>query len=131
MIKNEKHKQDLIKIANKLKKKSQSCPIDEDGNPTETYLEYISLMYNPKVAKIAMHLEVFPKSNSARKLAKQLNISKKEIADTLQEAVSRSFIYSLGNRYALANPLMIHDAPFILKRTYIYLFILNTKIGSL
>jgi hypothetical protein len=52
MIKSEEHKQDLIEIAKKLEYKSQSYPKDNDGEPTETYLEYLSLMYNPKIAEI-------------------------------------------------------------------------------
>ncbi|MBD3213606.1 MAG: hypothetical protein GF311_13440 [Candidatus Lokiarchaeota archaeon] len=115
MIENEEHRKDLIDIANKLKVKSQSCPTDENGNPTETYLEYISLMYNPEVAKIAKHLEIFPTSTSVLKLSKKLGKSKQKIHSILEEPVKSSFLFNLGNRYSLANPLMIHDAPFILK----------------
>ncbi|MHA1147960.1 MAG: 4Fe-4S binding protein [Promethearchaeota archaeon] len=118
MIENEEHKNDLIEIANKLKVKSQSCPTDEDGNPTETYLEYISLMYNPEVANIVKNLEIFPTSTSLFKLSKKLGMSKEEVSNLLEEPVRSSFIFKLGSRYSLANPLMIHDAPFILKANY-------------
>ncbi|MBD3253505.1 MAG: hypothetical protein GF383_00350 [Candidatus Lokiarchaeota archaeon] len=116
MIENQQHKKDLLRIAKKLQKKSQSCPTDENGEPTETYLEYISMMYKPDVAHVAKELEIFPASTSAFQLSKKLGLSKKKIHSILQEAVESSFLFKLGNRYALANPLMIHDAPFILKR---------------
>ncbi|MBD3213858.1 MAG: hypothetical protein GF311_14710 [Candidatus Lokiarchaeota archaeon] len=118
MIESEEHKKDLLEIAKKLQKKSQSCPTNENGEPTETYLEYLSLMYNPEVAKIAKHLSIFPRSISARKISKKIGISKKEITEVLEEPAKRNFIFSLGNRISLANPLMIHDAPFILERNY-------------
>ena len=118
MIENTQHRQDLTEIANKLKKKSQSCPTDANGNPTETYLEYISLMYDPEAAKIVKHLEIFPKSVSAFRLSKKLGLEKKEIHIILEEAVKGGFVFRLGNRYSLSNPLMIHDAPFILKENY-------------
>ncbi|MBD3195658.1 MAG: hypothetical protein GF317_11410 [Candidatus Lokiarchaeota archaeon] len=118
MIKSENHKKNLVEIAKKLQKKSQSCPTNEKGEPTETYLEYISLMYNPTVSEIVKHLEIFPKSTSLLKLSKEIGKSKKEIQSLLEEPIKRSFVFSLGKRYSLANPLMIHDSPFILKENY-------------
>lgn len=115
MIDSKNHKQDLLSIAKKLQKKSQSCPSDENGNPTDTYLDYISLMFPPEVAKLAKHLQIFPASTSILKLSKRMNIPKADIHHILQEAVGRGFLFRLGNRYSLANPLMIHDVPFILK----------------
>jgi len=118
MIESEEHRSNLLEIAKKLQKKSQSCPTDENGEPTETYLEYISLMYNPEAAKIVKHLSIFPSSTSPLKLSKKLGVNKKQIHSTLQEAASRGFVFRLGNRYSLSNPLMIHDAPFILEANY-------------
>ena len=54
MITSTEHKEDLIKIAKKLERKIQSFPKDERGEPTETYLEYLRLMYEPEIAKIVI-----------------------------------------------------------------------------
>ncbi|TFG02489.1 MAG: hypothetical protein EU542_04845 [Promethearchaeota archaeon] len=118
MIESEEHEKNLLEIAKKLQKKSQSCPTDEKGEPTSTYLEYISLMFKPEVAKIVKNLSIFPTSTSAVKLSKKLGIDKDEVHSILKEAVKRGFLFKLGNRYSLANPLMIHDAPFILEENY-------------
>lgn len=118
MIESKEHKENLLAIAKKLQKKSQSCPTDENGNPTETYMEYISMMFDPEVAKIAKHLSIFPVSTSANKLSRNLGIEKKRIHEILKEVSKRGFIFKMGKRYGLASPLIIHDAPFVLKENY-------------
>ncbi|MHA1285045.1 MAG: ATP-binding protein [Promethearchaeota archaeon] len=118
MIYSEEHKRDLLKIAKKLQKKSQSCPTNEKGEPSESYLEYISLMYEPEVAKVAHFLEIFPKTTSLNKLSKITGLSKEELEKLFEPVVKRGFIMKLGKRYSLANPLLIYDAPFILKENY-------------
>ncbi|MHA1241640.1 MAG: hypothetical protein ACTSQU_12790 [Promethearchaeota archaeon] len=70
MIASEEYKEDLIKIAKKLERSSQSYPKDENGEPTGTYLEYLSLMYNPKIAEIVKELPVFPGTMSIVTLIK-------------------------------------------------------------
>ena len=62
MIASNEHKEDLITIAKKLERKSMSYPKDEQGEPTETYLEYLSLMYNPEIAQVVIELPVFPET---------------------------------------------------------------------
>ncbi len=52
MLTSKEYREDLIKFTDKLRYKPQSFPKDEDGNPTETYLEYISMMYDPEIIKI-------------------------------------------------------------------------------
>ena len=85
MIVNEDHKEDLIKIAKKLIRKPHSVPTDENEEPTETYIEYLSLMYNPEIAKIVQHLPVFPNGIHIAKFAKEVNIDKKELVEKLAE----------------------------------------------
>jgi ferredoxin len=118
MIQTEEHKKDLLEIAKKLQKKSQSCPTDENGEPTGTYMEYISMMFDPAVASIAKHLKIFPGTTSPNKLSKQLGMTKERIHETLKEPSKRGFIMKAGNRYALASPLLIHDVPFVLQENY-------------
>ena len=44
------NKKALINIAKKIDKVGQGIARDENGEPTETYLEYLSLMYDAKQA---------------------------------------------------------------------------------
>ncbi|MCP4763593.1 MAG: hypothetical protein GY870_17610, partial [archaeon] len=57
MIESLEHKQKLINIAKKLEKASQSIATNAEGEPSDTYLEYISLMFSPEVAEIVQHFE--------------------------------------------------------------------------
>ena len=118
MIESEEHKQDLIKIAEKLKYSPQSYAKDENGQPTANYLEYISLMFDPEVVKIALELEVFPKMMGATRVAKKLGMDKKVMLKELEKAINRGFIVKMGPQIALTMPLFIYDMPFILKSNY-------------
>lgn len=118
MIISNEHKEDLIKIAKKLERKSQSYPKDENGKPTDTYLEYLSLMYNPEIAKIVIELPVFPETMSIFRLSKKVNIEKTELMNQLEETAKRGFILKLGISYAQPMPLFVYDMPFILKENY-------------
>jgi NAD-dependent dihydropyrimidine dehydrogenase PreA subunit len=118
MIASNKHKEDLIKIAKKLERKSQSFPKDENGEPTETYLEYLSLMYEPVVAELVIPLPIFPETISIIRLAKQTGLEKDLIIKTLEEPAKRGFVIKLGKSYAQIMPLFVYDMPFILKANY-------------
>ncbi|MFX1379774.1 MAG: 4Fe-4S binding protein [Promethearchaeota archaeon] len=118
MIVSNKHKEDLIKIAKKLEKKSQSFPKDENGEPTETYLEYLSLMYDPEVAELVIPLPVFPETISIVRLAKLTRLDKNTITKKLEIPAKRGFIIKLGRSYAQLMPLFVYDIPFILKINY-------------
>jgi len=118
MIISKEHEEDLIKIAKKLERKSQSFPKDENGEPTNTYLEYLSLMFNPDIAKIVKILPVFPETISIVKLSRILNIDKQELSDKLEEPSKRGFVLKLGRQYSQLMPLFIYDMPFILKENY-------------
>jgi ferredoxin len=127
MIVNEQHRKDLIIIAKKMIRERHSMPLDENGplddngyptEPTETYLEYLSLMYNEKIANIATPLGVMPKMLSLSKFAKEVNMDKKELKELLSDSVESVYIINIGNQYSLPNPLLIYDAPFIIKKNY-------------
>jgi len=115
MILNEEHRADLIRIAKEYNYSAQSYPADENGEPKETYLEYLSLMYDPELVKIILELPIMPKLLAIRKLAKTLNIDKNKLKAKLEEPVKRGFIVRVGNLYARPSPLQIHDMPFILQ----------------
>ncbi len=115
MIVSEQHRAALRNIAMKLSKVQQGIAKDEKGEPTETYLEYLSLLYGLEAAEVVQHLEVFPKTVRLGKLAKTLNREKKELKTILDALVDRFFILKAGG-YSIPPPLMIYDVPFILKR---------------
>ncbi|MFX1450641.1 MAG: ATP-binding protein [Promethearchaeota archaeon] len=108
----------LIKIAKKLSESSMSIPIDENGEPTETYIEYLSLLYNPKDAEIVQELEVFPKNISLTKLSKRLGRDKKELTDLLDPLSKKGSVFKMGKTYAIPVPLEIFDMPFMIKEVY-------------
>ena len=116
MVESEEYKEDLIKIAKKLEYSTQSYPKDENGEPTETYLEYLSLMYKPKIATLVQHLPVFPKTMSIVKFAKKAGMDKEELMNLLEDITERGFIIKIGRSYAQPMPLFVYDIPFILKK---------------
>jgi Na+-translocating ferredoxin:NAD+ oxidoreductase RNF subunit RnfB len=118
MIASKEYKEDLIKFADKLRYKSQSFPKDENGSPTETYLEYISMMYDPEMIKVVLHLDVFPKMTSLIKLSKKTGIDKKELDLKIEPVAKRGFILKMGPQLCLPTPLFVYDMPFILKENY-------------
>ena len=118
MLESKEHEEDLILIAKKLEYKSQSYPKNENGEPTETYLKYLSLMYEPKIAKIVKELPVFPNMMSIAKLSKKIDIDKNTLSEILKEPSKRGFIINIGKQYSQPMPLFIYDMPFILKKNY-------------
>ncbi|MFX1455251.1 MAG: 4Fe-4S binding protein [Promethearchaeota archaeon] len=118
MIVNDNHKNDLIKIARKLIRKPHSIPTDENGEPTETYLEYLSLMYNPEIARIVLPLPIFPEGMQISDFSQVTNISEEELTEKLAALSKKRFVVKMGKTYALPNPFLIYDAPFIIKENY-------------
>lgn len=115
MIVNEEHRANLIRLAKEYKYSAQSYPGIEEEEPKETYLKYLSLMYDPEIVKIMLQLPIMPKTMAIRKLAKKLNKDKNELISKLEEPAKRGFIARVGNNYARPSPLQIHDMPFILQ----------------
>ena len=118
MIVNKEYRQDLIQLAKEYKFSSQSYPADEDGEPKEAYLEYLSLMYDPEIIKIMLYLPIFPKMSSVAKLAKELTIDKAELIAKLEPYAKKGFVLKIGKSYTRPSPLLIYDAPFIVKENY-------------
>ena len=116
MIESQEYEEDLIKVAKKLERSSQSFPKDENGEPTEIYLEYLSLMYDPEIAKLVQHLPVFPKTITIVKFAKSAGMDKNELMTKVEDVAERGFIVKLGRSYAQPMPLFVYDIPFILKK---------------
>ena len=118
MIESEEHKQILIKIAKKLIRKPQSIPTDENQEPTENYINYLSLMYDNEIAKIVQHLPIYPDGMHIAKLAKEVDIDKRDLIEKLDEHSKKMFVMSTGRQYALPSPFFMFDGPFIVKKNY-------------
>ena len=115
MILNEEHRADLTRIAKEYYYSAQSYPKDENKEPKEEYLEYLSLMYDPEIAKIMLEFPIMPSSISIKKVAKKLNVEVDELIKKLETHAKRGFVTHIGNRYSRPSPLQIHDMPFILQ----------------
>jgi ferredoxin len=118
MIVNDDHKNDLITIAKKLIRTRHSIPTDENEEPTETYIEYLSLMYSPEIAKIVQILPVFPEGIHIKEFANQINIDEKDLVEKLNDVSRKRFVVAHGRLYSLPNAFMIYDVPFIVKENY-------------
>jgi Pyruvate/2-oxoacid:ferredoxin oxidoreductase delta subunit/predicted transcriptional regulator len=112
------NKEALIKIAEKLSVKHQGVAKDENGNISEKYLEYLSIMYGPEEAEIVQYLEIFPNGVRISRIAKKLGRDKDELKNLMAPLVKRGFIQKIGSHYSIPSPLLIYDAPFILKINY-------------
>jgi len=86
---------------------------DEEGKPTETWLEFLSFLYPPELAEVAVLLEIMPETISMRKLAKKLGRDKHELAEFLHEPSKKFHIIILGGTVALPDPTFLYDGPVI------------------
>ncbi len=105
-------------VAKTLEKGWQGIPVNAKGEPTENYIEYLGMMFSPKIAQIVKHLEVFPATSSIVKLAKKANLDKNSLKEKLEEVIQRGFVFNLGTQYALPPPMMVRNAPFIIEKNY-------------
>jgi ferredoxin len=118
MIESNEHKNNLLNLARRLKYEWHSVPTDENGEPTETYLEYLSLMFDSKIAEIIQALEFFPKMMSIVKFSKKVNMDKIELKEKLDDVAKKGYLVNIGKQYSLPSPLILWDSPFIYKRNY-------------
>lgn len=118
MIVTQEHRENLTVIAEKLRPLKQSIPTDSNGNPTEEYLEYLSLMYSPDVARVVKTLKPFPKFTPIDRLSKRTGVPTKELKTLLGDPSMKLYLVNLGPMYALPTPLFVFDGPFILKSSY-------------
>jgi len=118
MIESEEHRKNLLNLARRLKYEWYSVPTDESGEPTETYLEYLSIMYNSEIAELTQALDFFPKMMSIVRFAKKVNMDKNKLIKKLAPLTKKGFIANLGKAYSLPSPLILWDGPFIFKAFY-------------
>jgi len=115
LIANEEHRENLITLAKEYLRSAQSYPRDENDEPVEQYLEYLSLMYDEEIVKIMLKLPIMPSSRSIKKVAKELEMDVDELIKKLESHAKRGFVMKLGKSYFRPSPLQIHDSPFILQ----------------
>ena len=113
MIRNEHHRSQLLTICEKIGQTSMGFAADEEGKPTETWLEFLSLLYPPELAEVAVHLDIIPETISMRKLAKKLGRDKSKLAELLREPSKKFHIIIMGGFVALPDPTFLYDAPVI------------------
>lgn len=118
MIESLEHRECLIRIAEKLRPLKQSIPTDDNGNPTEEYLEYLSLMFPLKVAEIIQFLKPIPRFTFLGRLSKKVGRPKDEIKEILEKPANQLYLVKFKGLYALPLPLFVFDGPFILKSSY-------------
>ena len=108
MITDDQYRENLINIAKKIGPKGSRLA----GTPTESFLEYLSLMYNPEIAALIQPLKSFPETTPLAKFAKLVNLDKKVLEEKLAGVVRTSFVAKQGRSYAFPPALSIHDSPF-------------------
>ena len=113
MIQDEHHRSQLLAICEKIGRTSMGFAADEEGKPTETWLEFLSLLYPPELAEVAVLLEIIPETISMRKLAKKLGRDKRELVEFLREPSKKFHFIILGGTIALPDPTFMYDAPVI------------------
>jgi ferredoxin len=86
---------------------------NEDGKPTETWLEFLSILYPPELAEVAIHLDIIPDTVCLRNLAKKLGRNKSELGKLLHEPSKKFHFIILGGSVALPDPTFLYDAPVI------------------
>lgn len=81
-------------ILKKMREYPNDIPIDENGNISEAFREYIKLMFTPKEAEIAQHLEIKP--SNVYEIAKRIGKDRKETKKILNEMVEKGIIQDIG-----------------------------------
>ena len=79
----------MIKLAKEYKYSAQSYPGIEEEEPKETYLKYLSLMYDPEIVKIVLQLPIMPKTMSITKFAKKLGVDKNKLMRAGAKQITR------------------------------------------
>ena len=81
-------------IIAKMREYPNDIPLDNDGNVSEAFKEYIRMFFTPKEAKIAQHLEIKPLS--VRKISERIEKDKKETKQILEKMAERGVIQDIG-----------------------------------
>ena len=81
-------------ILKKMREYPNDIPIDEKGNISEAFREYIKLMFTPDEAEIAQHLDIKPLT--VNEIARRIGKDRKETTKILKEMADKGIIQDIG-----------------------------------
>ncbi|MHA1277487.1 MAG: ATP-binding protein [Candidatus Helarchaeota archaeon] len=89
-------------------------PLKETGNISETWMEYLRTLVDPKDVQYLIKLPVFPGTITAKKFAKKILKSEEEATEILERLFRNDCIMRVGStkkRYGIHLPFLIFDVP--------------------
>ncbi|TFG05952.1 MAG: 4Fe-4S dicluster domain-containing protein [Promethearchaeota archaeon] len=81
-------------IIKKMREYPNDIPVDETGNVSEAFKEYLKLFFTPEEAKVAQHLEIMPLS--VNEIAKRMGKSRKETKQILKNMADKGIIQDIA-----------------------------------
>ena len=81
-------------ILSKMREYPNDIPVDENGDISEAFKDYIKLFFTPEEAEIVQHLEIMPLSIG--KIAKRLGKPRKETKKILEDLADRGVVQDTG-----------------------------------
>ncbi|NVM31443.1 MAG: 4Fe-4S binding protein [Candidatus Helarchaeota archaeon] len=89
-------------------------PIGTQGNVSDTWMEYLRVLVDPKDVKYLIQLPVFPGMMKVKKFAKKINKSEEEATVILERLFKNDCLMRMGSkvkRYCIHVPFMFFDGP--------------------
>ncbi|MBD3254190.1 MAG: 4Fe-4S dicluster domain-containing protein [Candidatus Lokiarchaeota archaeon] len=77
-------------ILKKMREYPNDVPVDDEGNVSEAFKQYIKLFYTPEEAEIAQHLEIMPLS--VKTIAERIGKPRKETKQILEQMAEKGII---------------------------------------
>jgi len=81
-------------ILEKMREYPNDIPVDENGNISKAFREYIKIMFTPEEAEIAQHLDITPLN--VNEIAKRIGKERKETKEILNEMADKGIIQDIG-----------------------------------
>ena len=81
-------------ILEKMREYPNDIPLDDEGNISSAFREYIKLMFTPEEAEIVQHLDIKPLTVNA--IAKRIGKDRKETKLILKEMADQGIIQDIG-----------------------------------
>ena len=81
-------------ILEKMREYPNDVPLDDDGNISSAFRDYIKLMFTPEEAEIVQHLDIKPLS--INEIAKRIGKDRKETKSILKDMADQGIIQDIG-----------------------------------
>ncbi|MBD3227914.1 MAG: hypothetical protein GF329_06970 [Candidatus Lokiarchaeota archaeon] len=105
------------KLAEKLNNTIFGLSKNEEGEISDTWLEYLKLLVPQKYIKYIIKLDVYPFLMSVRSFARKINKPKEEAAEILEDLFNKDCIMRVHSKtrfkYAIHLPFLFFDAPIL------------------